>query len=54
MTTSLSRRALLAAVALVASLAVAAAGAVSAAGSSADLELSQGKGAVSTKGASWH
>lgn len=52
MTTSLSRRALLAAVALVASLATAAA--VSAAGSSADLELSQGKGAVSTRGASWH
>lgn len=54
MTTSLSRRAALAAAALVASLAVAAAGAVSTAGSAGDLELSQGKGGVSTKGASWH
>ena len=54
MTTSLSRRAVLAAAALVASLAVAAAGAASSAGSSADRELSQGKNSVSTKGASWH
>ncbi len=54
MTASLSRRAVLAAVALVASVAVAAAGAASLGGSSADLELSQGKTAVSTKGASWH
>lgn len=54
MTASLSRRAVLAAAALVASFAVAAAGAASSGGSSADLDLSQGKKAVSTKGASWH